>query len=356
MNKTSYPDAYQKSRTIGLKLARLMAITAMIQITADHFFLIENPAGSELFQLPEFRDLWNTGKVGKITFPQCTVGLKTPEGLPILKLTELWSNAKELLEPFAGLKCDHDQHGDICGQYNGQQRSKLAQVWPPEMCRMIVEGSCMLLKRIGTVKQRCILGFPVEDKKKGRPRKYPELAIFDCPACKSSKPWSDPQHSRNAEPPLLCKHSDKTLDSSCPASSLNFSDVVVFQGCLQGKSPDHPNHTRIKGECRMPGIRTTGQRRRGGPVRDPAVSAAGSSADRNRVTADSDLDRDQENPMQDSTGRLCEEPGEIHVEDDDRDAPLPREEIEGVTEQEGDSELAPATARERRIRVDESSR
>ena len=194
INRWKNPDTYAKSRRTGLILARLMAIVAEIQMNGNRYFLIENPAGSELFDLPEFRKIWSTDKIGRIIFPQCSVGLETPEGEPIHKLTELWAIAKELLIPFEGIEGEFTTHGAMVGTYHGQRRSKLAQVWPPGMCERIVEGITLLLKKIGNSRQQYqFLQFPVEEtlapKPKGRPRKYPEAAVFDCTACRSSKPW-----------------------------------------------------------------------------------------------------------------------------------------------------------------------
>ena len=77
----------------------------------------------------------------KATFPQCALGLKTPEGLPILKYTTIWSNSEYVVYQFSGVECRCEcDHGDIKGNFQGQPRSKLAQVWPPRMCKMIVEG------------------------------------------------------------------------------------------------------------------------------------------------------------------------------------------------------------------------
>ena len=213
----------------------------MLLVKNNRYFLLENPANSEIFTLDDFRQLWATGKVGAVTFPQCAVGLVSPEGHPLLKMTTLWANAGELLYPFEELQCTCSSHGTLTGQYKGQQRSKLAQVWPLTMCRMIVEGVIALLKRTSG-NRNLEVSYPTTENKRGRPRLHPEAAVFDCPACRSSRPWSDPRHTRNAEPPLLCRHYNRVPEYTCP-------------GCVRGSPPDHPSHTRIDGDCRMPAVR-----------------------------------------------------------------------------------------------------
>ncbi len=74
-NRVHSPETYAKTRAMGVTLARVFARIAELQMRAGRYFLCENPAGSELFQLPEFIKLWTTGQVGSVNFPQCAVGL-----------------------------------------------------------------------------------------------------------------------------------------------------------------------------------------------------------------------------------------------------------------------------------------
>ena len=230
-----------------------------------------------------------------ITFPQCALGLVSPEGYPLRKLTTLWANSPILLAPFEGLQCEHSSHGEIAGSYRGSQRSKLAQVWPTEMCRRIVEGIISLIRSIPS---RCHgawsteLSFPVDQPRgkakaktgtgrgRGRPRLYPREVIFDCPACRSRRPAISTAHTRRQEPPELCKYWDIEPEQwSC-------------EGCISNKSYDRPDHTGDPSTCRMPDPRAYGQRRRSGPVRDPAIPAVGRAQDRNPVSDDLEFDRD----------------------------------------------------------------
>ena len=57
INVLKYPETYNESRKVGLALARLMAEVCMTQLQNGRYFLIENPQGSELFQLEFFQRL-----------------------------------------------------------------------------------------------------------------------------------------------------------------------------------------------------------------------------------------------------------------------------------------------------------
>ena len=61
--------------------------------------------------------------------------------------------------PFEGLQCSCLKHGEIAGSYKGVLRSMLAQTWPLEMCKTIVEGVCAVVRK---VRQRRHM-FPVAD-------------------------------------------------------------------------------------------------------------------------------------------------------------------------------------------------
>ena len=60
---------------------------------------------------------------------------------------------------------------------------------------------------------------------------------------------------------------------------------------MRGLPPDHPRHSRIPGDCRMPATRITGRRRTAGPHRDPAVQAGGTAEGRNKLTDSTEGDQ-----------------------------------------------------------------
>ena len=103
--------------------------------------------------------------------------------------------------------------------------------------------------------------------------------LFDCVGCRHMRAATGLSHTRNTEPPGLCRylHVDP-IDYSCPA-------------CRTHKRAEHPDHTNVEGECRAPVIRrTAGRRRTQGNSREPAIRGAGDGSDRRRLTADDELE------------------------------------------------------------------
>ena len=91
------PKAFEQERAIGEKLANLCARVALIQLESGRHFLVENQRGSELFGLRGFLALTKTGRIVKCNFPQCAAGLRSPDGMPILKFTTIWASDERLV-------------------------------------------------------------------------------------------------------------------------------------------------------------------------------------------------------------------------------------------------------------------
>ena len=80
-----------ESMRAGVCLAQFVAKVCMLQLEAGKHFLVESPAGSELFWLQCFERIWNLGAVVQINVPQCEMGLKV-NGEPISKNTTLMAS------------------------------------------------------------------------------------------------------------------------------------------------------------------------------------------------------------------------------------------------------------------------
>ena len=237
INQYNAPNTYTASRQTGETLARLAARVASVQLEQGRHFIIENPRGSEMFRLPAFRALWNTGRVKAVNFPQCAVGLRSPEGVPLLKHTTMWASHPILLQHLQGLACTHTGHGPIHGSHQGCSRSRLSQVWPPELCRRLVAGVVDLKRTLETTSAYPVPGEPHPGQaqeetsgRRGRPRQIPQGIMFDCVGCRHMRVATDTSHTRNVEPPGLCRYPHvEPIDYPCPA-------------CRTHKRADHPSH------------------------------------------------------------------------------------------------------------------
>ena len=225
LNRVLHHQSWLKTRKAGKQLAEFAAELAHLQLEGRRRFLIENPRGSELFKLPAFAALWATGKVYQIHFPRCALGLRV-DGELILKWTTLWSSSTDLLRHFGGLRCTHKSHGVLMGS----NKTKLAQVWPAQMCARIVQGilDIVRIRRrtqrrryhhfLAATKLSCAgdeahchadsptHGLSAKEEAFSYPRlkKY-ELGEIDCPGCVAKLLKCHPDHTRNTAPPLLCR-------------------------------------------------------------------------------------------------------------------------------------------------------
>jgi hypothetical protein len=151
INKVKWPESFDKKRKIGEALAELCAVVINIQLSAGRHFLLENPRGSDLFRLPQLAAIFASGYVKTVNFPQCTLGLVGPTNVPMQKWTTLWASCEHLLSAFRSLECRCKTHQTIEGTAKGTILSQHAQVWPSEMCKLIVPGICKLKFETKTV-------------------------------------------------------------------------------------------------------------------------------------------------------------------------------------------------------------
>jgi len=109
---------------------------------------------------------------------------------------------------------------------------------------------------------------------------YPKEVVFDCPACKRRFPATDRKHTRNQEPPEICRFPFVEPD-----------EEITCEGCIANRSFDHGSHTGDH-RCQVPDPGTHGTRRTAGPHRDPAVPVTGTADQRNPLGLDLEFDRD----------------------------------------------------------------
>eukprot|EP00973_Karenia_brevis_P010129 1372564-Karenia_brevis.AAC.1 len=80
---------------------------AFKQFLAHRRFIIENTTGSELFESHSMAPLRLTMRVFEVPFPQCALGLISPEGQLILKQTTFWTSSFDIVKAFDGSQCNH---------------------------------------------------------------------------------------------------------------------------------------------------------------------------------------------------------------------------------------------------------
>jgi len=348
INKHQFPETYAAKRRIGEALANLCAKVMEIQLVKGRHFVLENPRGSEIFHLQRLAVLFASGCVKAVNFPQCSVGLVGPTGIPMQKWTTLWASCESLLEAFRLLKCTCKVHQTIEGTQAGTVLSQHAQVWPSEMCKMLVCGICKL--KVGNQTKP-------PNSKQQTAHAYPTTE-YGCAGCIAKRISTDPTHTRNATPPNQCRHPDiLSMEWKCP-------------GC-RNHARRKNQHSLVPGECRFPEERREfGVRRSGGPQRDPARPASGSAARRNRLTPYDDEAEEGIRPLpeelQGKTDDVTQPMPELESPGGSPRDPVHREEEAEVDGNEADSEkssdseedtgggvlnhLGPSTALDRKLR------
>jgi hypothetical protein len=105
INRHKFPEQYAAQRSICISIVSICAEVAMRQLSDDRHFVLENPRGSEMFKLASMQALWSTKEVKGISFPQCALGLQSPDGAPILKWTTLWTSSETIIAMFQDCTC-----------------------------------------------------------------------------------------------------------------------------------------------------------------------------------------------------------------------------------------------------------
>ena len=174
LNRVLHPATWRSSRRTGELLVAFAAQGIMLQLYVGRHFWLEDPAGSGIFCLVSFREIWASGRVVAINVPECALGLIV-HGQPIYKITTLWASSTSLLKPFQGIRCTHASHGVRTDMLGSVARTKLAQVWPRAMYQRICNGIQMLLRKCRRAHLVHISDvFPLAlGRPRGRPRKSP---------------------------------------------------------------------------------------------------------------------------------------------------------------------------------------
>ena len=126
MNRNTNTISYAACRQIDDLRAELAGQIALFQLHHRRHLSIV------IFELFCVVQLWATGKVGCIVFPQCACGVNV-YWEAILKMTEVRASSPHLPEPFEELACRCERREEL----EGKRKTSLAATWPLGMCRKI---------------------------------------------------------------------------------------------------------------------------------------------------------------------------------------------------------------------------
>eukprot|EP00971_Amphidinium_carterae_P349761 6491208-Amphidinium_carterae.2 len=282
LNRVNHPKTWQLSMQVGSACSRLASQLAAEQMRMGRHFIVEQPAGSTMFTRSEWQSLGQAQRIYKVSFPQCAVGLRSPLGRPIRKMTTLLASDAQLLRSFQTLRCECVQpHLPLAGTEAGVALTKWAATWPPALCQHIVQGLCHLLRQKMQYPLRHS-SYPVADADEVQGTGLPPLPppseapiqldpFRRCPGCRRRLEMTHPMHTRQVG---SCRY-PRTLavHRSCPA-------------CQRGLPLSSPQHTQQE-DCRalnaarkdwIGRLRVPGAPERGGRISIPPNAVPPGSA------------------------------------------------------------------------------
>ena len=236
LNKVVAREAWERSMSVGLPLARLAAKVARHQLMHRRHFLAENPWNSELWHLPEWSIILRDSRIRVAYCDQCQVGLVDKEGVPTKKPTAFVASS-EILVKRLRRKCNGEHtHSQIAGSLLGESKSAFAATWPVKLCNLIVDSI-------------------IELKSASMAKAYPAVSSEACPGCKQHARRDDIRHIRRGN----CKFpNDVGVNWEC-------------EGCRKHRHVSSTTHSKEPGKCQWAEAQTRITLSRGGFPRDPRV-------------------------------------------------------------------------------------
>jgi Reverse transcriptase (RNA-dependent DNA polymerase) len=231
LNRSLHYETWVVSRTVGERLARLVAMLCNAQLQHQRHFLVEHPAASEMWAMKEFQQLLQDRRVHQTVIDQCAYGLADAEGTLIKKSTRFMSSHPALLSALTQ-QCPQDhQHSVLAGSDQGVQRTKQAQVWPAALVTAIVQGISKLLKTVYVTVESM---FPARQEAASDAYGGQQLHPTKCRGCVQHLRRDDVLHDRREG---ICKYpGDQATEWSCPA-------------CQRRLPPRDPAHSLEPFEC-----------------------------------------------------------------------------------------------------------
>ena len=270
LSRIIHHDTWARNVQISKQLANLCGQVAMEQLRDRRHYVIEQPAGSALFQLDSWQRIAPTAFWTR--FDQCRFGLRGPRtGMPIRKRTELWSSSWDIIAEFAWKYCDGTHEHAVLGGRRGDpnfERTRSAQVWPMPFCAALARGCAIVMRDAQTTSRSASLSSAFPTVGTDAPPPAPQNAAAaarqsNCPACRAHRSAEDPRHTRVLGECLRAAAMETQAEWTCPA-------------CVRGLPAQDSRHTWDP-TCRLPQVVW----RRGGPRapvgrhdRDPRIAAS----------------------------------------------------------------------------------
>ena len=189
------------NRDISIKLGNLGGQVAVWQLDNLRHIIAESPWGSDLWQLPPWKQTERYPQIRRRKINMCMAGMTDFDypDLYILKATEIRTSHKALDAPLQDLECDgrHD-HIPIGGNCSdGEKRSHKCRIWPWGLATRLASGIAAVVREERTGQE----AYPVASTQAGAgepppgQRKRSNRFHWPCRACRNNKPDDHPTHS-----------------------------------------------------------------------------------------------------------------------------------------------------------------
>ena len=222
LHAATNPHSWLSRRDQLLPLPRLASQVAQYQLDHGRHFLLEQPQGSAMFDMMEWKRLLRDPQVDAVTFNQCQVGLSSsPHGAahPVSRSRTLVGSSQHSLWRFRALTSPQTGHLEAnTGVCQGP------------FCRVaetvhVASGSVPMLAAASVFDLIC----SVHDDR------LLSYVRFDCPGCRGYFRKDHPRHVRRGD----CKFPDvEEWSLSC-------------EGCLSHRHRGHSSHT-LDERCQWP--------------------------------------------------------------------------------------------------------
>ena len=220
-------DTWRASYEEAAPHGRFCGEIALLQDKHRMYFVCENPKDSWLFAEHPWPEVLNRKSTVQVIVDQCTMGLRTKEGLLAKKPTVLVSNSEILLSPFKNQRCKgNHEHGLLVGG-----RAAAAQVWPWNFANRMVEGVVRLKEHLDN--QWIQSAYPSVGS--GPQDEDAPVSKSKCYGCRNNLSKHDTRHTRVEGE---CKrYLDEPIDYAC-------------KGCKTHKPIDHRSHSYEPNVCK----------------------------------------------------------------------------------------------------------